>query len=159
MISLADQQTLSNVNILFEKLGWEPSLYQQTNRMYIKGEQIEGGDEEDMIDIDVEDRKMINNNNHSTSKINQQMKELSSFFKETTIVNILSLNDTKILDWVWMVINQLQIKSVLQNERLLSKMNDSLQKLSHHTVNTAPSSHINQQLIVGTILTQVFFKY
>ncbi|CAO3651052.1 unnamed protein product [Cunninghamella blakesleeana] len=155
-ISLADQQTLSNVNILFEKLGWEPSLYRPTNHVYIKGEQIEGGDEEDMIYIDVEDRKMVNNSNLSTAKINQQMKEIFAFFKETTIESTLSLNDTKTLDWVWMIINQLQIKSILQNERSLSKMNDSLQKFSHYTVNTVPSTHIKQQLITGTILTQVF---
>lgn len=129
--------------------------------MYIKGEQIEGKEteegEEEIVDVDVEDRNIINNNTDysTTSLVHQRMKGISSFFMESTIVNILSLNDANTLDWLWATINQLQLKTFLQNERLLSKMNDSLQKLSQQTVNAAPSTSLNQQLVVGTIITQV----
>lgn len=101
------------------------------------------------MDIDID---MDQSLQRKTSKESDRINSLSERIKEITRnTETMDVANERSLDWIWSVVGQLRLKSVIANDMLLAKDGN----LQGPTSSFDLSSAMNQRLVVGNILTQV----
>ncbi|KAI9471801.1 MAG: hypothetical protein EXX96DRAFT_490126 [Benjaminiella poitrasii] len=105
-------------------------------------------DADDEMDIDVDV------NNGSTSKKEQIIqqndisKEVENWISNTEMMDVAN---ERALDWIWSVVGQLRLKSVIANDMLFAKDGNLQGPIPGFDLYAA----MNQRLVVGNIITQV----
>lgn len=105
---------------------------------------------DDDMDIDID---MDEASKPSTSKEDvTRRNDISERVKELTVnANTMDVANERSLDWIWSVVGQLRLKSVIANDMLLAKDGN----LQGPTSDFDLSSAMSQRLVVGNIMTQV----
>lgn len=102
------------------------------------------------MDVDID---MDESSPPKASKESDRINSLSKRVKELTQnTDTMDVANERSLDWIWSVVGQLRLKSVIANDMLLAKDGN----LQGPTSAFDLSSAMNQRLVVGNILTQVF---
>lgn len=104
------------------------------------------------VDIDMDDASEPVTSKEEVTRRN----DISERVKDLTLdANIMDVANERSLDWIWSVVGQLRLKSVIANDMLLAKDGN----LQGPTSSFDLSSAMNQRLVVGNILTQVNFLF
>lgn len=96
------------------------------------------------VDIDMDEEPTTTKEEVTRrNDISERVKHLS--------LDSMDVANERSLDWMWSVVGQLRLKSVIANDMLLAKDGN----LQGPTSSFDLSSAMNQRLVVGNILTQV----
>lgn len=98
------------------------------------------------IDVDMDDGLAP-----KKEEVNRRQDILERVRKCTLNDDIMDVVNERSLDWIWSVVGQLRLKSVIANDMLLGKDGN----LQGPTSSFDLSSAMKQRLVVGNILTQV----
>lgn len=96
------------------------------------------------VDIDMDEEPV------TTKEEVTRRNDISERAKHLTLDSVDVANERS-LDWMWSVVGQLRLKSVIANDMLLAKDGN----LQGPTSSFDLTSAMNQRLVVGNILTQV----
>ncbi|KAG2200471.1 hypothetical protein INT47_011451 [Mucor saturninus] len=113
-------------------------------------EDVKDSDDDMDVDIDMDEEPT------TTKEEVTRRNDISERVKHLTLDSMDVANERS-LDWMWSVVGQLRLKSVIANDMLLAKDGN----LQGPTSSFDLSSAMNQRLVVGNILTQatrVFLK-
>lgn len=100
------------------------------------------------IDIDMDEASKPNTSKEDMTRRN----DISERVKELTVnANTMDVANERSLDWIWSVVGQLRLKSVIANDMLLAKDGN----LQGPTSDFDLSSAMSQRLVVGNIMAQV----
>lgn len=101
---------------------------------------------DDDMDVDIDmDEEPITTKEEVTRRndISERVKRLA--------LESMDVANERSMDWIWSVVGQLRLKSVIANDMLLAKDGNLQGPTSSFDLNSA----MNQRLVVGNILTQV----
>lgn len=87
----------------------------------------------------------------STAEVNRRKDILDRVKDVTKKSDVMDVANERSLDWIWSVVGQLRLKSVIANDMLLAKDGNLQGPTSAFDLSCA----MNQRLVVGNILTQV----
>ncbi|GAA5816070.1 hypothetical protein MFLAVUS_009592 [Mucor flavus] len=117
-------------------------------------EEVKDSDDDMDIDIDMDEASKPNTSKEDMTRRN----DISERVKELTVnANTMDVANERSLDWIWSVVGQLRLKSVIANDMLLAKDGN----LQGPTSDFDLSSAMSQRLVVGNIMaqaTRVFLK-
>lgn len=98
------------------------------------------------VDVDMDDGLVP-----QKEEVSRRQDILERAQKWTLDNDILDVANERLLDWIWSVVGQLRLKSVIANDMLLAKDGN----LQGPTSSFDLASAMKQRLVVGNILTQV----
>ncbi|KAI7876648.1 uncharacterized protein EV154DRAFT_429660 [Mucor mucedo] len=107
-------------------------------------EDVKDSDDDMDVDIDMDEEPT------TTKEEVTRRNDISERVKHLTLDSMDVANERS-LDWMWSVVGQLRLKSVIANDMLLAKDGN----LQGPTSSFDLTSAMNQRLVVGNILTQV----
>ncbi|KAI7901072.1 uncharacterized protein BX663DRAFT_562767 [Cokeromyces recurvatus] len=113
-----------------------------------------GWDADDEMDIDVDMNHGPTPKKEQVSRQSGITKEVEGWIADTDTMDVVN---ERTLDWIWSVVGQLRLKSVIANDMLLAKNGNLQGPMPGFDLSAA----MNQRLVVGNILTQatrVFLK-
>jgi hypothetical protein len=106
----------------------------------------------DEMDIEVdEDETLPVTSTEEKSKIDDLLQRVKDF----SIQDNMDVANERSIDWIWSVVGQLRLKSVIANDMLLAKDGN----LQGPTSNFDLEAAMGQRLMVGNILHQVSIYY
>ncbi|KAI8355110.1 hypothetical protein EDC96DRAFT_516363 [Choanephora cucurbitarum] len=121
------------------------SVTRLLNRLEVGWDEVKEIDEEMDVDVDVDEQRK-NSIGSST-----QEKDISARVQDWALnSDIMDVANERSLDWIWSVVGQLRLKSVIANDMLLAKDGN----LQGPTSSFDLAEAMKQRLVVGNILTQ-----
>lgn len=102
------------------------------------------------VDIDMDEASRLKPT-VSTAEANRRKDILDRVKDVTKKSDVMDVANERSLDWIWSVVGQLRLKSVIANDMLLAKDGNLQGPTSAFDLSCA----MNQRLVVGNILTQV----
>lgn len=117
-------------------------------------DQVKELDDDMDVDIDMDENIKTDTTRPELNRLNDILTKVK---ESTQKANVMDVANERSLDWIWTVVGQLRLKSVIANDMLLAKDGN----LQGPTSTFDLSSAMNQRLVVGNIMTQatrVFLK-
>jgi hypothetical protein len=100
------------------------------------------------VDIDMDEAEKPKTSKEEVNRRNDILDRVKDLTRNADVMDVAN---ERSLDWIWSVVGQLRLKSVIANDMLLAKDGN----LQGPTSGFDLSSAMNQRLVVGNILTQV----
>ncbi|KAI8091278.1 yeats family-domain-containing protein [Gilbertella persicaria] len=119
------------------------------NQLEMGWDEVKEADEEMDIDVDVDQRTA-----GQTNKEKDTSERVKRWALESDVMDVAN---ERSLDWIWSVVGQLRLKSVIANDMLLAKDGN----LQGPTSDFDLAAAMSQRLVVGNVLTQatrIFLK-
>lgn len=100
------------------------------------------------VDIDMDENIKPDTSRPELNRLNDILARVKESIQKADVMDVAN---ERSLDWIWSVMGQLRMKSVIANDMLLAKDGN----LQGPTPTFDLSSAMNQRLVVGNIMTQV----